>query len=272
MLPLLRSELFRLRRRPLTWWLIVVVIIAVVGIYAILWSVLATQDSSDTQDLRTDLTVMAARDNGLDITNFFAAIVTVILSASLVGTEYGWGTIRALLPRARSRIALMAAKLTAIAIFDVVLVLVGYVAALGMSWVITSAENLRTGFGPDAAQEISLAILRNVYVLLPYSALAFVIAVLTRSNAAGIAIGLAVLLAESIAVGILTSITDTFDWVGDVLFSQNMAAISNLNNLRGGGDSDLPSAGQAFTVLALWLIALIALSLTIFQRRDVTSG
>ncbi len=271
-MPLLRSELFRLQRRWMTRILLLVVVFGVAGVYAILWATYATQSGQEAVDLGRDLRVIGVPDIGLDITNFLASIVAVILAASVVGTEFGWGTIRALLPRARSRISLLGAKLVALVIFDVLVVLGGFVAAFAMSAIVANVEGfdseLGSGFWGDALSAIAI----NVFVLLPYTALAFCVAVLTRSNAAGIAIGLAILLAEGIIVSILSALSDSFDWVGDVLFTNNMIAVLNENNLDGGGGSDLPGAGQAAAVLTIWIVVLVGVALTIFRPRDVTSG
>jgi ABC-2 type transport system permease protein len=270
MLPLLRSELFRLSRRWMPRVLILVVVLGVVGVYAILWLTLATQDASDTEGLDEDLALAGAHSVGLSITSFFVSILAVIIGASLIGTEYGWGTIRALLPRARSRLGLLAAKISALVIFDVVMIVAGFLAALVMSGLIASAEDLNNDLGGSFLTDSVLAIGRTVYVTLPYTALAFFVAVLTRSNAAGIAIGLAVLLTESIVLAILTEITDLFDWLGDILFSENSAAITDLND--GSRSDDLANPWTAAVILGLWIAGFVAAAIVIFQRRDVTSG
>lgn len=271
MLPLLHSELFRLNRRWMPRVLLLVVAVGVVLIYALLWLTFATQEGSDAEDLRDDLALAEVPGTGLDFAYFFASIVAVIMGASIVGTEYGWGTIRALLPRARSRVEFLAAKLGALVLFDLVLVVAGFLAALAMSAIVTSVEGLDGDAGGDFLLEAVAAVGRTTYVLLPYTALAFFVAVLTRSNAAGIAIGLAVLLAEGIVLAIVTAVTDVFDWLGDLLFTENAAAITALN-AGGTASDDLPNPWQATLVLALWIVALVAVALAIFRRRDVTSG
>jgi ABC-2 type transport system permease protein len=274
MLPLLRSELFRLRRRWMATVLLLVVVLGVAAVYIILWLVYANSSSRQEQiDLARDLGVGSVPDIGMDIVNFLASIVAVILAASIIGTEFGWGTIRALLPRARSRASLIAAKLVTLALFDLLIVVAGFVTAWVLSSAVANIEDLDTGLGSgfwgDAIQSIGI----NLFVLLPYSALAFFVAVLTRSNAAGIAIGLAILLAEGIVVAILGALSDSLEWIGDLLFANNMTAILNENNL-GGRDpgSDLPDTGQAIAVLGVWIVLLVAGSFWVFRRRDVTSG
>jgi ABC-2 type transport system permease protein len=274
MLPLLRSELFRLRRRWMATVLLLIVVLGVAAVYTILWLVYANSSSRQEQiDLARDLGVRSVPDVGMDIANFLASIVTVIMAASIIGTEFGWGTIRALLPRARSRVALIAAKLVTLVLFDVLLVLAGFLTATIFSTVIANIEGLDTslgsGFWGDAVQSLAI----NLFVLLPFSALAFFIAVLTRSNAAGIAIGLAILLAEGIIISILEALSDSLDWIGDLLFSNNMAAILDENNPGGGGSGrDLPEPGQAIAVLIVWIVLLVGGSIWTFRRRDVTSG
>jgi ABC-type transport system involved in multi-copper enzyme maturation permease subunit len=273
MLPLLRSEVFRLRRRWMTTVLLLVVVLGVAAVYIILWLVYINASPVEQLDQADELSVRAVPDIGMDVVNFLGSIVTVILAASIIGTEFGWGTIRALLPRARSRIELITAKLITLALFDVLIVLAGFVTATIFSSVIANVEGLDTSlsseFWGDAIQSIAI----NLFVLLPYSALAFFVAVLTRSNAAGIAIGLAILLAEGIIVAILGALSDALDWIGDLLFTNNMTAILNENNPGGrGSTSDLPGTGQAIFVLVVWIVLLVGGSFWFFQRRDVTSG
>jgi ABC-2 type transport system permease protein len=270
MLPLLHSELFRLLRRWMPRVVLLVVGGGVVLVYALVWVSLAAQDGADEAEIRDDLALAQAHSFGLDLTYFFASIVAVIMAASIVGTEFGWGTIRTLLPRARSRVGLLAAKLVALVVFDVVLIVVGFLAALAMSALVTAAENLEGDAAGDVILDAVVAIGRTTYVLLPYTALAFFVAVLTRSNAAGIAIGLAVLLAEGIVVAILDAVLESLDWVGDLLFSQNISAITDLND--GTRNTDLPDPWRAALVLALWVIAFVAVAVVVFRRRDVTSG
>ena len=139
---------------------------------------------------------------------------------------------------------MIGAKLVTLVLFDVLLVVAGFVTATVFSAVFSSIEGLDTsldsGFWGDAIQSIAI----NLFVLLPYSALAFFVAVLTRSNAAGIAIGLAILLAEGILVAILGALSDSLEWIGDLLFSNNMAAILNENN-PGGRDPGSDCPGRA---------------------------
>jgi ABC-type transport system involved in multi-copper enzyme maturation permease subunit len=271
MLALLRSELFRLNRRWMPRVLLLIVVAGVVLVYLLIWLSFATAEGGDVDEIGDDLTVAQAAGTGLDIVYFFATIVGVIMGASIVGTEYGWGTIRAILPRARSRLAFIAGKLAALALFDLVLVVVGYLAALAMSGIISAAEGLSNDSGGNVLGEALTAIGRSVYVLLPYTALAFVIAVLTRSNAAGIAIGLVVLFAETIVLSIVTELTDLFDWLDDLLISENVDAIVASNAGR-TASNDLPNPWLAALILALWIAGFAAVAIAVFQRRDVTSG
>jgi ABC-type transport system involved in multi-copper enzyme maturation permease subunit len=111
----------------------------------------------------------------------------------LIGAEFGWGTIRTLLPRARSRVALLAAKSVTALVFIVAIVLVGTVVAFGASTVVTVLEDLPGGLGPDGVASTVAAIGRTIYVMVPYAALALLITTWTRSVAAGIGVGLSIL-------------------------------------------------------------------------------
>ena len=89
MLPLLRSEVFRLRRRWMATVLLLVVVLGVAAVYIVLWLVYSNTSSEQEQlDLARDLMVQSVPDVGMDIVNFLGSIVAVILAASIIGTAF----------------------------------------------------------------------------------------------------------------------------------------------------------------------------------------
>src|SRR4051794_2688627 len=109
MFPLLRSELFRLLRRWMPRILLAILIAIVGALYLLFWTVVKTgsDTSSDVRNLRDNLRLAAVRDTGLSLVFQVGAVDVIILTSSLIGTEFGWGTIRTLMPRARSRESLL---------------------------------------------------------------------------------------------------------------------------------------------------------------------
>src|SRR5262245_57057748 len=109
MLPLLRSELFRFSRRAMPRIMLLILGRIVVGLYLLLWSVTQTRpegtSAGDLESLRDGLRLHSVREFGLGLTQQIGTILTVIAGATAISNEFGWGTIRTMLPRASSRIA-----------------------------------------------------------------------------------------------------------------------------------------------------------------------
>ena len=279
MFPLLRSELFRLQRR---WMprILLTVLIAIVGVlYLLFWTVVkaGTENSSDVQDLRESLSLAAVRDMGLALVFQVGAVDVIILTSSLIGAEFGWGTIRALLPRARSRQALLAAKAVTALLFVVATVVIGTAVAFGASVVVTTVEDLPGGLGPDGLVRTLAAVGRTIFVMVPYAAFALMITTWTRSVAAGIGVGLSVLFLEGLILTILGAAGDVFDRLPGALISRNVQALlsnncDGLNSCFGGGGGPYPSAGQAALVLAVYSAVFVAVAFQRFRSRDVTTG
>ena len=279
LLPLLRAEFFKLSRRAMPRILLLILVLGILGLYAVLW--LATQaettggDGQSVEEIRESLRVEAVRDSGLDLVRTLGTILLVILGVSTISSEYSWGTIRTLLPRAGSRPAFLAAKLLLLAFSVVVAVVLGYFAALTASAVVSSAEGLGTDLGADFLPHTLAAIARTAFVMLPYVMLGFLVALWTRSTAAGIGIGLSVLFLEGLGVQVLNALGGRFARVPELLLSENVAAVMRANRVAGGSlaeDSDLPSAWRGAAVLTVYIVAYVTLAYRRFLTRDITSG
>src|SRR5262249_36993605 len=141
---------------------------------------------------------------------------------------------RTLLPRTRGRTAFLTAKLIALALFAVVLVLVGYLAALGSSALVTVLLGQEPGLGDQVILRSLAAVARTAYVMLPYLALAVLVALWARSGAAGIGVGLAVLLVEGLLTSLLGRMSGPVGRLLDVLLGQNVDAVLRANGTGTG--------------------------------------
>lgn len=269
---LLRSEIFRLSRRWMPWVLLLIML----GVIALLYSLIGlTVNVQAGAGGEGDLVRLGSvTEFGLLLVSQIGTILSVILGASLIGAEFGWGTIRTLLPRARSRARLLGAKLIVLLLFVILVVLLGSAAALGMSALVTELANLQRDTPDDFAWLLLTSVARTGYTILPYALLAFLIALLSRSNAAGIGVSLAVYFLEDLLVLVTGAVGDALEWVKYVLIGPNVDALLTLNDVVGGIEqpSDLPDPWQAAGVLALYMLGFIVLAFWGFRRRDITSG
>ncbi len=276
MTDLLRSELFRLSRRLMPRVLLLILAAVVLLIYLLIW--LTSRNQTDIQareDLRY-LGLSEVRQVGLGLAYQIGTVLVIILAASTVGAEYGWGTIRTLLPRATGRAPFLWAKILALVLFSALVVVLGFLVALGASAVVTAVEDLGGGLGANFVTGALASLGRTIFVMLPYLALAVLVAVWSRSSAAGISVGLVVLFLEGLVTSLLSLAGDAFDWVPRALLNDNVQAVLSANTEANEGpfapSQDLPGAWQGAGVLALYTAIFVALAYWRFRSRDVTTG
>lgn len=264
---LLRSELFRSRKRAQTWILFTIALGFVLLFYT--GFVIAHFVRPESQNVIDTLKLQNIYDNGLGLFSLIASIIVVVFGSSLIGSEFGWNTLRPVLARSQSRASLLTAKWLTALIFTAI------VSALGVLFAMISATigSILAGEGSDVAASTLVdfvsASLRFTAGLFPYAALALFLALLMRSNAAGIAIGIAISFVEPLVFGLLSAITDIFDTIQKGGLSWNTNRV-----LTFGGDNDITAsdAWVSFGASAIWVALFVGLSFWIFNRRDVTSG
>jgi ABC-type transport system involved in multi-copper enzyme maturation permease subunit len=279
LLSLIRAEVFKLSRRAMPRILLLILVLGVIGLYGLLWVALETGSQADDpgtreamEDLRELVSLDQIRESGTDLVVTLGSILAVILGASAISTEYTWGTIRTILPRAGSRAGFLTAKYLVLAGFVVLIMLVGFLAALLGSFIVSTAEDLGRDLGPDAAPGIAAALARGAFVTLPYVALAFLVAVQTRSTAAGISVGLVVLLGEGIVTELIALLPGALERVPGFLLSRNVTAVMDANAVGEGSAEPLPNIWRATAVLSAYTAAFVALAYRVFLTRDVTAG
>src|SRR5881397_2524522 len=107
----------------------------------------------------------------LDSGQFWGAFFVGILVASVVATEYNWGTVRQALIRGQSRTQYLAIKLAGLVLVSALSLLTALAAGLGFSLLATSIADqpitLDVPDGPSAA-EVILMVVRAGYAVIPY--------------------------------------------------------------------------------------------------------
>ncbi|HEV2009869.1 MAG TPA: ABC transporter permease [Candidatus Limnocylindria bacterium] len=293
MLPLLHSELFRLRRRWMPWILLLAVVVLAFVLYFIIYASVQAQiqalqngTSSSTNgppqteaQLREELQTLRpsqVMSFGLGVVSGLGSVLLIVLTASVFGNEFNWGTLRVILALGAGRERFLAAKYIALVLYATVLTVLGALAGLASSEIVSSIASLDRSLPAGFATDLAVQIGRDVFTFLPYIALAALIAVWSKSGGAGIAIGLVVYFAEGIVMSLLVAFNKDYATVANYGLSRNASAIQRLSGSpSGGGPGDaaaLPDAGQAAVVLLAYTLVFIALALWRFRARDVTSS
>jgi ABC-2 type transport system permease protein len=267
MVNLLKSELFKIRKRPQAWMMIVMTVIFQIGLYVGL--VIASLVRDDPDSVNRNIQLGKLWEIGLIPTQIVAGIMVTVFGSSLIANEYGWTTIRPLVARSPSRNSLMSAKWLTVLLYSVALVAAGILTAVICSVIGSAIVGVDSGLSAERVIDIIATIGRYAVGVLPYAAVGFMLGVITRSNAAGIALGIALQLLEGTLFQLLGLLSDTFDSI------QKGGVSWNVNRLMFfGGDNDY-SARDATVSLGILLvyIALFALiSYRVFNRRDITTG
>jgi ABC-2 type transport system permease protein len=277
-LNLTRWEWYKLRRRWMPWIMLGVLLIASQMFVWVSYFVNRTEQSSDVY---ANFTLPGSIPNVLGLAHSIGAILVLILTASVLGTEYRWRTVHSILARGTGRWQYLASKIVLLSL------LAG--GALLMVMAVTTVSSLiaaaLAGDAPagssDSARwiDVPIAFGKAWFSFLPYIALAALFTVLAASSAAGMAISLVYYYAESIVVAIFLNSSTWFESVASYILGRNIIALMRsgddmpvMNFVIGAGFGTFPSALHAFLVLTVYILAMGGLAIWFFGRRDFTAS
>jgi ABC-type transport system involved in multi-copper enzyme maturation permease subunit len=285
MLNLIRAEWLKLTKRPLTW-ILLVVFLALLALQFIQFLFVATVGAlvlnpAQVDEMRRRLMFPGMFGAAFGHINGLGGIFAVILTAGALGSEYSWGTLRVHLARQPSRTAFLLAKLITV----LLLLVVGMLITLALSVVLGLALGAFLGgsgaFDPGALAALPLALLRALYVLLPYILLTFSFTVYGRSLLVGLAGGLVYQVFDITFGAVVTfaRLGGVWRFVYNLIIQANINTLTWLNSTAFGLDPAaidqgfdvalLPSPLQATLVIGFYCAVFLATSLWLFRRRDV---
>lgn len=268
MLPLLRSELFRMTHRMMTRVMLLAIVALIIGGYVLLWSSSGALSETDLAAQEDHLRLANAPEYGMDIAYQVGFLVSMVLSSSSIATEYGWGTIRTMLARTDSRSAFLLAKLLAVATFIAVSALIGAFSVLAGSGIVTFAGDLDSHLGSGFMTRALLSPARMFVVLIPYASLSFLVALWSRTTAAGIVTVVVAFYAEVLLTPLFQA-RGAFSWFPeDWLIYRNITAILEMNSAAPA--PGMPNAWLGLGILAVYSAGFWAAAFWRFNSRDVT--
>ncbi len=283
---LLAAEMLKLRKRWLPYiMLILLLLCAFVQVFLFGW-VGWHEDPDPTsrlESLRT-FSLPWSLPSLLDSGQFWGGLIVGTLAASVVATEFGWGTVRQALARGQTRAGYLMVKLTALVIVSAAGLLIVFFAAAALSLVLTAVEDrpvtLDAPGGGTSGPELVLMVLRAGYCIIPYGMLAFCLATIARSTTLGVITIVFLLFGEALLLAILEAIGGIAADVRDLTIGHNVSALMAQNHIGFANPltlaardqrpaAELPDPNVAAVVLALWSLAFAAISFYIFQKRDL---
>lgn len=283
---LVRGELFKISRQRATWILAVLLL----GIICFPFLInFAVSDLKDRLALAPLEELYRNLSENLLMLRIFSGTFLILVTARLIGMEYSGGTIRVLLSRGVGRLQLLTAKLTAVGIVALAVLVFGVAIqfVLSILQLLLVAGNLDvfkatngTPFWSDAWTYVLTIAFNMVVTIL----MATAVTVIGRSLAVGLSAGLAFFAVDNIGTIFLYlafRITGSNFWMllsGDLL-GPNLNAMPNQllssqadpARVHALAEPWVPVTG-AHTVLVacVWAVAFIVVAVVLTARRDVT--
>lgn len=280
------AEMLKLRKRQMTWVLLSILVGIIIIVNLILLAVsktnLQTASGTRIQNIQNLLGLPYAIPFALALITSFGALLAIILTASSMGNEYNWKTIRLTLISSESRFKLLVAKLISLGILILIGMLIAVVVGFLMGLITTALGGYVFSFSfftGSYAWAQFLQFWRTFFIIIPFALLGFLMAIVGRSAMPGIATGIGVLFLEEIITAFMRLAGGWIANVPNYLLNANVTAITDLNNLpkgfgggfgNGGTSYVLPSLLHAFLTLGIYSVAFLVLSFYLFRKRDVT--
>jgi ABC-2 type transport system permease protein len=287
MINLIRAEWLKLSRRPLSWILLILFLVLLVAQILTQFALTLGMPvrsgivSAQFEEWRRGVLFPGIFATALSHVNGLGGIFAVIFAAGAIGSEYSWGTLRTQLARDPARDRYLLAKLTTIMLMLATATLLATLLAALLSAVLSPILGSAISITPGDLMNLIVAILRALYVLLPYVLLTAYATLLTRSVLGGVAIGLSYIIVETGfgALALLRVLGGVWALVYNLTIGQNINTLTLMNRHAFGlrpettaplDLSQLPSPLQATIVVAVYSVLFLAFALILFRRRDIT--
>ncbi len=199
--------------------------------------------------------------------------LTLVMGALIVGSEYGWGTLKTVYTQRRGRVQTLAGHLGAVTAINTLVVIVLYALAALSSWIIVTADGHAAVW--PAAIDIVKAMGVTWLIFECWTLFGMAMAYLFRQSALAIGLGMAYMLViEGVLFGALRAFN--IGWLTTVekfFVGQNANALAlSFSQTSPARQAFVPvvSAEHAVLVVALYGLAFIAGAVALVRFRDVT--
>lgn len=278
---LLTNENTKNFKRTLLWVELILLAVFVICIFSFLYLIMQSTPEGvtiSTED-RAKIPVLVSWPGALEFALQFVGrtglggLLLIVFVGAATAQEYTWRTFHLWLNRGTPRSLLLVAKFCALLLPTLAVVLT----ALISGGVITAIFSMQINGALHLEQvnfwQLGLGMLRTAYALLPYVALAFLLAIATRSPVIAVGGGLAYatiiesLLAQTLSIssGSLGGVAKYLPAsLADSLLSLNLATTDLVAETQSG----LLGSVSAAAGIAIWTFSFLALALWIFRRQD----
>jgi hypothetical protein len=281
---LLGAELLKLRRRWASYVVLGVLLVLMTLVY-----VLIGLTSPRGGGLASNLIIRFP--SAYAVINQFifglGSLLALSYAAAIGGADWNWGVLRVIVARGEGRSRYIAIKFLGLAIACTLGVLIAY--ACGIVLTFLGAALAGSSPGDPLAGEGATTLVRSLvfgtFVLLERAAIGFAVAVLLRSQVAGVVVGIVLYIGESILSTVLIAISfggsafrgiETHDsqWfqflpfsIGDSVLSA--AAPSSISGDIGRMLLEPVALGPAALAVAVYLVGALVIAMIATERAEI---
>ncbi|CAN5783934.1 hypothetical protein BH24CHL6_BH24CHL6_04300 [soil metagenome] len=287
---LVGAELLKLQRRMASYVVLGVLLV----IMALIYLVVGLTPRGDLVDPAADVLRFPNAYSTLGQFVFgLGSLLAVAYAAAVAGADWSWGVLRNVVSRGESRVFYILAKAAGLAIVFAIAVLLAFLAGIVLIF-LAAAMRGDTAGDPVSARALRQLIDSLVFgypVLLERAAIGFGVAVLLKSQLAGVVVGIVLYIGEGILGAILLAISlagrfggGSFDlepigpeWYQYLPFTLGDSVLSGISpgpSLEGGFEGLLlrpVPLEQAIVGVLLYLAAALALSAIALHRQEISA-
>lgn len=278
-------------KQTILWVELVIIALIVGGLMALMFGVsqidfgamVPAEERAEMDAMAAVATWPGAFANALSLAggNGLGAVFVIILTGALVAQEFQHKTLHLWLSRGVPRVTYTLARFLSLLAPMLLLIL----SALAMSALVSLFLALVSGGSLRLDQldlpQLLLSVLRTAYTMLPYAALAFLLAVVSRSAVVAIGVGLSyTMLAESLLVQLMgliggaaaAAIKFLPGIMASVVMAENQALTRGAAALEEGslGLATLPPWASALGI-GLYTALFVALAAWSLYKQDLTA-
>jgi ABC-type transport system involved in multi-copper enzyme maturation permease subunit len=275
-----KAEWRKLRQRPAVWVLGGIMLVALILFgYAFNWIQLSFPSKNfhpegrlTIAQLKTVLYPINFVKNSLEGVGIVGSILTLILGALVVGSEFGWGTVKTVYTQRPGRLQTLAGQVAVVSVIAAIFTVAFYSVAALASLGIALGDHATITW--PATIDILKALGATWLIFESWSLFGMTLAFLFRQSAMAIGIGLAYVLAIE---GILFRLLGGFDagWVTTIekfFLGQNAGALIRSFGQpfpNPGQVAPIVTAGVAVLVLVIYSLVFTGVTSLVVRTRDV---
>ena len=279
---LFSAELLKLRRR----WATYMVLIILLGLMSLVYLLIGVSGRGSGGGA-----TFISFPGSFGIINQFVfglgSLLGVAYAAAIAGADWNWGVFRVAIARGESRSRYVLMKALAIAFVLLIGVIIAYAVGLLLTYVAAGLAGVQPGslLTRNRLDDVARSLYLGFPVLIERAAIGFAVAVLLRSQLAGVIVGIVLYIGESILAAVLIGITladQGFDGIGRLgmqwyQFLPFSIGDSVLSATTGLGGDDITSfilspipLNTALIVTAIYLAAALGVAVVAVERSEIS--